>query len=102
MVDYAIAVHGPALIAAHISSASQGSDSLENVRNILFAQQHTASPLQRSIIARACGGKNAWFKTVSHMEHVALNILAPNFNGITPALTTKINDLLGWAQTTYG
>lgn len=102
MVDYAISVHGSALIAAHISSASQGSDTLDNIRNILFSQQHTASPIQRNTIARACGGKNAWFKSVSHMEHVALNILAPNFNGISPALTIKINDLLGWAQTTYG
>ncbi|MDX0760482.1 AAA family ATPase [Sinorhizobium medicae] len=102
MVDYAISVHGSALIAAHISSASQGSDTLDNIRNILFSQQHTASAIQRATIARACGGKNAWFKSVSHMEHVALNILAPNFNGISPALTTKISDLLGWAQTTYG
>jgi len=102
MVDYAISIHGIDLIAAHISSTSQGSDNLQNIRNVLFSQQHSSSPSQRNILARACGGKNAWFKSVTHMEHVARHILGPNQGGISPALTSKINELLGWAQTTYG
>lgn len=102
MVDYAISVHGIDLIAAHVSSASQGADNLQNIRNVLFSQQHLSSPVQRNILARACGGKNAWFKSVTHMEHVALHILAPKNGGISPALTNKINELLGWAQTSHG
>jgi hypothetical protein len=102
MVDYAISIFGNDLIAAHISSASQGSDNLQNIRNVLFSQQHFSSPAQKNILARACGGKNAWFKSVTHMEHVALHILAPNQGGISPALTSKINELLGWARTNYG
>lgn len=102
MIDYAISVHGAELIAAHISSASQGTDTVENIRAYLFSQQHSVSDAQRSIIARACGGKNAWFKTVGDMEHVARHILAPNFSGLTEPFKARVNQLLVWAQTIHG
>ncbi|MBO9195955.1 AAA family ATPase [Rhizobium sp. 16-449-1b] len=102
MIDYAISVHGIDLIAAHVSTASQGAETLDNLRAVLHSQQHSASALQRNILARACGGKNAWFKSVGHMEYVARHILAPNFAGATEPFKAKVNQLLIWAQNVHG
>ncbi len=102
MIDYAISLHGQQLVGNHVTSASQGSETVENLRALLHSDQHSVTNEQRQIIARSAGGKNAWFKTVGHMEHLARNILAPNFTGVSEGFKAKVNALLVWAQTIHG
>lgn len=102
MIDYAISVHGQQLVGDHVTSASQGSETVENLRALLHSDQHSITNEQRQIIARSAGGKNAWFKTVGHMENLARHVLAPNFTGVSEGFKSKVNALLVWAQTVHG
>ncbi|WP_274427298.1 ATP-dependent nuclease [Chelativorans sp. YIM 93263] len=102
LIDYAIVLHGFDFVGDHIKSASGGIETLENLRGLLYPQQHTITADQRAIIARAAGGKNAWFKSVGAMESVAREIIAPNFDGVTEDFKAKVNALLVWGQTFYG
>lgn len=102
LIDYAISVHGQDLVDDHIKSASQGAETVENIRAILYSQQHTLTGDQRAVVARAAGGKNGWFKSVGLMEHVAKEILASKFAGVTEGFKARVNNLLIWAQTVHG
>jgi|TARA_R110002051_G_scaffold308213_1_gene379754 hypothetical protein len=102
VIDYAISVHGQGLVDDHIKSASQGAATVENIRAVLYSQQQTLTGDQRVVVARAAGGKNGWFKSVGDMEHVAKEILAPNFAGVTEGFKARVNNLLIWAQTVHG
>lgn len=102
MIDYAISEHGPELITAHIQTASQGAETLEGLRVILNSPQHVLNDGQRAIIATATGLGKGWFKSVRYMEHVARNIIAPNFQSLKPELQQQINAVLIWAQTRHG
>lgn len=102
MIDYAIAEHGAELITAHIQTASQNSETLEGLRAILNSPEHALTNGQRVIIATAAGLGKGWFKTVRYMEHVARNIIAPNFGTLTPELQQQINGPLLWAQHRHG
>ncbi|SEQ88127.1 Predicted ATP-dependent endonuclease of the OLD family, contains P-loop ATPase and TOPRIM domains [Loktanella sp. DSM 29012] len=100
MIDYAILEHGLALITAHIQTASQNAENLDGLRALLNSPEHSINPGQRTVIAAAAG--MGWFKTVRYMEHVARNILAPNFAALTPELQHQINEPLIWAQQKHG
>lgn len=102
MINYAILEHGIELITAHIQSASQNVESLEGLQAILNSPQHSITDAQRSIVATAAGSGKGWFKTVRYMEHIARNIIAPNFGSLTPALQQQINGPLIWAQQRHG
>tara|TARA_R110000772_G_scaffold171189_1_gene283203 strand:- start:3739 stop:5472 length:1734 start_codon:yes stop_codon:yes gene_type:complete len=102
LIDYAIAEHGHDLIAAHIQSASDNQENVENLRALLHSPNHTVDAAQRSFIVTASGRKkNSWFKTVGRMEHVAREILAPNFSDASESLKGRVNAPLVWAQTAY-
>jgi len=102
MIDYAISQHGEPLITAHIQTASANGQNLGELRGLLFSQQHSISVDQRAVIATASGLNKGWFKSVRYMEHVAQNILAPNYGELSAALQTKIDSLLAWAQQRHG
>ncbi|WP_057460969.1 ATP-binding protein [Pseudovibrio sp. POLY-S9] len=99
MIDYAISEHGEELITAHIQSASQNAHTLQGLRALLNSPDHSINTGQKAVIVTACSGKNAWFKTVRHMEHVSRYIIAPNFGTLTSELQSQINGVLFWAQT---
>ena len=103
LLDYAIAEHGQDMIAAHVQSASANQETIDNLRAILHSPQHVISPAQRDVIVTACTTKkNPWFKTVGRMEHVARNVLAPNFGNVSEDFQNRVNALLAWAQTPHG
>lgn len=102
MIDFAILEHGQELIAAHVQTASANTDNLENLRALLHSAEDTITAEQRRIISEASGGKRGWFKSVRHMEHVARELIAPNFANLSQDLKDKINAVLIWAQTRNG
>jgi putative ATP-dependent endonuclease of OLD family len=77
MLDLAIELHGEALIDDHIKSATKGGKTLVTVEAELVSD---LSEETRTILGRAARTRKAgWFKSVSCMEQVSREIVAPDF-----------------------
>ena len=91
MVRLAADVHGQALVDAHLSSASYGSLTTTTLR-APFPQD------VRQVIARAAGGRTmGWFKSISIMEQLARDVIAPAMSIASPFSHT-VQSLFQWAH----
>lgn len=102
LLDYAVSSHGVQLVNSHLTSASQGLLNEAGLRGLLMVPNQQLSADQLGWIAKAAGGKNGWFKSIRYMEHIAYDILAPNWVELSNHFQTKINALLNWVQTSHG
>ena len=80
------------IVDAHIRSASNGSCTLAHCRDPIAAAL-------RPVLGRASRTRKAgWFKSVSAMEQVGRDIVAPDLAGCDPAFARMIDDLFTWME----
>lgn len=93
----AIELHGEALVDQHIKSASGGTVSLLDIQTATLIDG--ISVQQRQILGVAAKSKSAaWFKSVSLMEAVALEIVAPNLANSSAEFLAEVNGIFAWAE----
>lgn len=99
MLDFAIELHGEALIEDHIKSASNGTKTLNAVQAEPMIGE--LSEETRVILGKAARTKKAgWFKSVSWMEQVAREIVGPDLagGGVDEGFAGILTDLFAWAD----
>lgn len=93
----AIELHGEALVDQHIKSASGGTITLNDIQ--IAALIDGVSVQQREALGLAAKSKSAaWFKSVSLMEAVALEIVAPNLANSAAEFLAEVNGIFAWAE----
>lgn len=93
----AIELHGGALVDQHIKSASDGAFSLVDIQTASLIDG--VSIQQRQVLGLAAKSKSAaWFKSVSLMEAVALEIVAPNLANSAAEFLAEVNGIFAWAE----
>lgn len=93
----AIELHGEALVDQHTKSASGGTVSLLDIQTATLIDG--ISVQQRQILGVAAKSKSAaWFKSVSLMEAVALEIVAPNLANSSAEFLAEVNGIFAWAE----
>lgn len=93
----AIELHGEGLVDQHIKSASGGTVSLLDIQTAMLIDG--ISVQQRQILGVAAKSKSAaWFKSVSLMETVALEIVAPNLANSSAEFLAEVNGIFAWAE----
>jgi putative ATP-dependent endonuclease of the OLD family len=98
MLDFAIELHGEALIDDHIKSVTNGAKTLKAVRTEPLIGDLSAET--RIILGKAARTKKAgWFKSVSWMEEVAREIVGPDLagEGVDEGFCAILIDLFAWA-----
>ncbi|MGD9471236.1 MAG: ATP-dependent endonuclease [Novosphingobium sp.] len=97
LLDKAIELHGEALVDQHTKSASGGAISLLDIQTATLIDGISAQ--QRQILGVAAKSKSAaWFKSVSLMEAVALEIIAPNLANSAAEFLAEVNGIFAWAE----
>lgn len=90
-------MHGEALVDQHIKSASGGTVSLLDIQTATLIDG--ISDQQRQILGVAAKSKSAaWFKSVSLMETVAMEIVAPNLANSSAEFLAEVNGIFAWAE----
>lgn len=89
LLTRAVELHGSDRIDANIRSASDGALSLSDEASLLDAPG-------RPVLAKAARAKPGWFKTVSYMEDLAFDIVAPGLPRAGAAFRTLVEDLFAW------
>lgn len=86
------------LVAAQISSQSQGQTTLESI--ILLRQQHQAyTPEVRLLLALTSRNRrNGWFKSLTKFEMLANKVVGPNLQTAAPGFIALIHELFRWAH----
>lgn len=97
LLDKAIELHGEILVDQHIKSASGGAIALLDIQTASLIDG--ISVQQRQALGSAAKSKSAaWFKSVSLMEAVALEIVAPNLATSAPEFLAEVNGIFAWAE----
>ncbi len=96
MLDYAVDLHGDSLIDDHIRTATKNSKDLEAVRLDLIIDG--ISEDTRVPIGKVARTKSGWFKTVSCMEELAREIVAPDLKQADADFRKIIEDVFAWAS----
>lgn len=86
------------LVAAQISSQSQGQTTLESI--ILLRQQQQAyTPDMRLLLALTSRNRrNGWFKSLTKFEILANKVVGPNLQTAEPGFIALIHGLFRWAH----
>lgn len=86
------------LVAAQISSQSQGQTTLESI--ILLRQQYQAyTPEVRLLLALTSRNRrNGWFKSLTKFEMLANKVVGPNLQTAEPGFIALIHELFRWAH----
>ncbi|WP_176598778.1 ATP-dependent endonuclease [Sphingobium sp. 15-1] len=95
LLERAIDLKEESVVGDHIRSVSQNAYQLENVRNL--AAFGSLDAQTRAMLGRASRVRKGWFKSVSAMEAVALEIVAPDLHQtIGGQLLPTIDALFTW------
>jgi predicted ATPase len=90
MLSRAVEIHGEELVDANVRSASQGAYTLASCRDGISAEN-------RTVLGKASRSKKAgWFKSVTWMEAVARDIVAPDLESCDDGFAEKLRDLFQW------
>ena len=95
LLDYALSLPNGEKLDAQISSASGNQFNLTNARTWAVANQ--IQPATAAILGQAARSGAGWFKQVAPFEHIAKNILAPNWAAVHSDLTGISGELMNWA-----
>lgn len=96
LLDRAIELHGEGLVNEHIKSASQNAKNLNAIRTEALIDGIT--PESRLILGRAARTKKAgWFKSITWMEDVALDIVGPDLANADSGFRALVDDIFAWA-----
>jgi putative ATP-dependent endonuclease of OLD family len=99
MLEFAIELHGDALIDDHIKSTTRGTKTLDVVQTETLVSG--LSEETRIILGKAARTKKAgWFKSVSWMEQVAREIVGPDLagEGVDKGFCAIVADLFAWSD----
>ena len=96
LIDRAIEIHGEALINEHIKSASLNAMDLNAIRaEIRLGNIRLES---RQTLGKAARMKRAgWFKSITWMESVALDIIAPDLANAEKEFSQLVDALFNWS-----
>lgn len=97
LIDYADELHGD-LIGEHLRTISENTLTLQQVRDEI---QNTGalSAERRSILGKAARVRKAgWFKSISWMEYVAREIVAPDLCLCDPGFRDLVGQVFKWAD----
>jgi putative ATP-dependent endonuclease of OLD family len=90
LLCHAIELHGKDLVGEHINSTSEGTYTLSGC-------QGAKTPASRAVMAKACAvRRNAWFKTVSGMEHIGREIVGPALSTSEKGFHAIIASVFRW------
>jgi ABC-type multidrug transport system ATPase subunit len=97
MLEFAIELHGDTLVDDHIKSATKSGKTLDAVQmEALFDSLSTET---RTILGKASRSKRGgWFKSVSWMEEVAREIVAPDLAAAEAGFSDIIAGVFAWAK----
>lgn len=99
LLDFAVKLHGDALIDEHLKSMSGGKTTLESIQTERLVNGYTTEI--RELLGRTAKNKNnGWFKTISKYEVVANEIVGPNFAGSDTEFVALVEQLKGWMHAT--
>ncbi len=97
LLNKAKVLHGAELVDQHIKSASEGKVSLYDIEVAFLMSEISAK--HREVLGLAAKSKSsAWYKSVSTMEAVALEIVAPNLATAKPEFLKAVNAIFAWAE----
>jgi putative ATP-dependent endonuclease of the OLD family len=97
MIDEAVDLHGEAQVDNHIKSASTNHLDLAGVRVEIAARELSVET--RTILGKAARAKKAgWFKSVSWMEAVAREIVAPQLPATDAGFREVIARAFEWMR----
>ena len=97
LIERAVQLHDRSLIDDHIRSASDGSTNLEAVTSDL--RRDVCTGTTRHILGNAAKSKSkGWFKSVTAMEEVSREIVAPDIGSADPRFRKAIKSIFLWAQ----
>lgn len=92
LLAFAVDTQGEELVDANIRSASKGTSNLAIC-------QAGVSPATRIVLGKASRTKKAgWYKSVTWMEQVARDIVAPDLAACDRTFADAIFDLFGWME----
>ena len=95
LLEKAVEFHGEETINAHIKSASDNKFNLASCRAEI-------TPANRKVLSKASRGKKSpWFKTVSSMEEIARDIIAPDDRAATQ-FKSKVKEIFQWTHSGAG
>jgi predicted ATP-dependent endonuclease of OLD family len=90
LLAYAVALYGEELVDANIRSASKGAHTLAGCQAGISAEN-------RAVLGKAsCSKKAGWFKSVTWMEAVARDIVAPDLEACDEGFAERLRDLFRW------
>ena len=95
LLDYALSLPNGEKLDAQISSASGNQFNLAHAKAWAVANQ--IQPATATILGKAARNGAGWFKKVAPFEHIAKNILAPNWAVLHSDLTGVSGTLMNWA-----
>lgn len=78
----------------HIKSVSQNAKNLEDIQCERLIDDISSE--SRIILGKASRTKNGWFKSVSAMEGVALDIIGPDLQNANAEFRATIDDVYRW------
>ncbi|MGH6641274.1 MAG: ATP-dependent nuclease [Bradyrhizobium sp.] len=97
MIDFAIELHGEALIDDHIKSANKNAKDLGAVRAELGSGTMIADT--RITLGKAARTKKAgWFKSVTWMEALAREIVAPDMPNAEAGFREIVDRVFSWTR----
>lgn len=96
LLDRAVELHGEELVDNHIKSASQNA---KNLANILVEPLIDGITLEsRTVLGKAARTKKGgWFKSVTWMEDVARDIVAPDLMNADTGFRKLVERIFAWA-----
>ena len=96
LLDRAVELHGEESVNDHIKSASQNAKNLEGIRAEVIVDGIT--PESRTVLGKAAQTKKAgWFKSVTWMEDIARDIVAPDLMNTNAGLRELVERIFVWA-----
>ena len=98
MLQLALEFVGHDLVAAQISSQSQGQTTLDSIM-LLRQQQQAYTPEVRLLLALTSRNRrNGWFKSLTKFEMLANKVVGPNLQTAEPGFIELIHGLFRWAH----
>ncbi|MGB4342699.1 MAG: AAA family ATPase [Moraxellaceae bacterium] len=98
LIKRAIELTEDSLIDQHIKTTSLGKSSLKNV--LLDGKDAGFSVAVRELLGKSARIRKAgWFKSITKMEGVALDILGPNLDATEAEFSDVVRNLFAWART---
>jgi putative ATP-dependent endonuclease of OLD family len=95
LLDYACSLPNGDKVDAQISTASKNQFNLALAK--MQATTNTLPPEHAVTLGQAARSGAGWFKKVAPYEHIAKNILAPQWGSLHTDLTRITNSLMDWA-----